>query len=171
MVTASPRGGWKPTAELVPSKCVTREVPPGPADERRAGDGGVTGKRGPASSGEGKTAHSIPSQWIARAARALVCPTAQASSVARATTASRRGFPGALGPATTVHCDPSQCSIRVSEGEWPPGSCTPTAQTSSVAVALTARSWLIDEGDGAGTIVQRAPSQCSVSVSKWVLDV
>src|SRR5262249_19320466 len=72
------------------------------------------------------------------------------------------------GRLTCVQLEPSQCIARGDEKTGFRNEPTPpTAQTSPVATAATPqRSLSCDEppGLGLGTIVQRAPSQCSISV-------
>src|SRR5262249_49933245 len=123
----------------------------------------VMAYRIPASSGEGTTVHSLPSQCMNTASDRL-WPTAHTSLDARAATALSQLQPFGFGLGTTVHCEPSQCSMRGWGGtKQGPGPLDPTAHTSSVATALTPNSWLETSGVGAATIVHCTPSQCSIS--------
>src|SRR5437764_11296019 len=71
-----------------------------------------------------------------------------------------------LGLLTSVHADPSQCSVRVREAA--PAACdSPTAHTSPEPTALTeVNSFAPEPPLGVGTIVHDEPSQCSASAPR-----
>src|SRR6266702_422247 len=97
-----------------------------------------------------------------------VSPVAEIPAPAGSAAAPNSSPAGGAGTLTCVQPEPSQC---IASGDEKAGfrkaPTPPTAQTSPVATAATPqRSLSCDEppGSGLGTIFQRAPSQCSISV-------
>src|SRR5205823_2145651 len=71
-----------------------------------------------------------------------------------------------FGLGTTVHVEPSQCSVSVRAGAGA-ARVFPTAHTSFEPIAEMDMSSSPAPDGGAGTIAQAEPSQCSIRVPRW----
>src|SRR6266568_4741646 len=115
--------------------------------------------------GLGTTLHFLPFQCSVSVLVLLNSPTAQTSLEETAVTPNRKLLPVPLfALVTTLQLVPFQCRVSVRGIFWALSN-HPTAQTSFVAMAVTAwRTFMDTLGLGLATTLQLVPSQCSISV-------